>query len=387
MTATLQIKKDRPNYYVLIRYRDGTTGNERQKWVTTDVPVKGNNKRKAEKYKDEILARYIADKSDIGKDPYFLEYIGDWLETQKSAKKIAVTTYEAYMLTLDTHIKPYFIPLNLRIKEVEPRHLQGYADEKLKKLSPNTVRKHFAILTKCFDGAVRRNIVPFNPAKRIDEIKKIKYTGARFLAEDQIERLLGCLNDDPLRIVIPLTLFYGLTRSEVLGLKWDAVDFKRETLAIRHTVVKVGNVIHYLDATKNESRNDEFSLPKAIKTCLLTWKDRQERNRALQPNDYFESGYICTLTDGSLIKPDYVSSHFKNLLVKNGLPVVRFHDLRHSSASYLKYLGFDLKDIQSWLRHADIQTSMNMYTHLYSEAKKGMADKLDEKLGKMIKNV
>lgn len=54
MTATLQIKKNRPNYFVLIRYRDEVTGKERQKWVTTDIPIKGNNKRKAEKRKDEI---------------------------------------------------------------------------------------------------------------------------------------------------------------------------------------------------------------------------------------------------------------------------------------------------------------------------------------------
>jgi len=62
------------------------------------------------------------------------------------------------------------------------------------------------------------------------------------------------------------------------------------------------------------------------------------------------------------------------------MPHIRFHDLRHSSASYLKYLGFDLKDIQTWLRHKDIQTTMNLYTHLDMEAKESIADTLSAKL-------
>lgn len=80
------------------------------------------------------------------------------------------------------------------------------------------------------------------------------------------------------------------------------------------------------------------------------------------------------------MKPDYVSRHFKLLLSKNDLKTIRFHDIRHSSASYLKHLGFDLKDIQVWLRHADIQTSMNLYTHLDMDAKRNIAKKLDNRI-------
>jgi len=67
------------------------------------------------------------------------------------------------------------------------------------------------------------------------------------------------------------------------------------------------------------------------------------------------------------------------------MPHIRFHDLRHSSASYLKSLGFDLKDIQTWLRHKDIQTTMNLYTHLDMDAKSNIADSLDAKF-KMLES-
>ena len=113
---------------------------------------------------------------------------------------------------------------------------------------------------------------------------------------------------------------------------------------------------------------------------MLKWKDEQAQRRELQPNDYTDSDYICTMFDGQLMRPDYVTKHFKKVLTKNGLPVVRFHDLRHSSAKYLKYLGFDPKDIQTWLRHADIQTTLNMYIKMDMEDKTNIADMLNARI-------
>jgi len=104
----------------------------------------------------------------------------------------------------------------------------------------------------------------------------------------------------------------------------------------------------------------------------------------LQPNDYIDDGYVFTRPNGKIMATDYVNGRFRRLLAKNGLPHIRLHDLRHSSASYLKYLGFDLKDIQVWLRHSDIQTTMDLYTHLNMDAKRDIADKLNEQFIRMM---
>jgi len=106
MTATLQIKKDRPNYYVLIRYQDETTRKEKQKWVTTDISVKGNNKRKAEEKRAEILAEYKNSKLDLSNNILFTDFIKICLENQKHS--IAPTTYDGYWLILKSHLIPYF---------------------------------------------------------------------------------------------------------------------------------------------------------------------------------------------------------------------------------------------------------------------------------------
>jgi len=377
MTGSILTKNGSKNYYAVLNVYD-ENGKRRRKWVDAGVAVKGNNKRLANKRLQEILSKYSDGYVDFTKDTGFVSFMEQWLEMHKLS--IAPTTYDGYSIVLNTHIIPYFDNKKLKLTEVSPAIIQGYATFKLKTLSPNTVRKHLANISKCLDSAVKQNIIALNPVKRIELPKKIKYNGAKHYNERQIEQLLECCKGDPLEIVIMLTLFYGLRRSEVLGLRWDAVDFENKTLAIKHTVVKMGNNTHIQDRTKNESSYTVFPMSKKIIAQLTDWRERQQGWKVLQLNDYQDSEYICTREDGQLLSPDYVSQHFVVLLKNNNMPPIRFHDLRHSSASFLKYLGFDLKDIQTWLRHKDIQTTMNLYTHLDMEAKENIADKLDAKL-------
>ena len=376
VTGCIQTKKDRSNYYVVLSAIDDN-GKRNRKWINTDIPVKGNNKRKAQAKLQDILASYNEDCVDISQDPYFIGFLLQWLETLRVS--ISPTTYDAYKMVIDVHILPYFEKKKLKVAEVTPAVIQQYVNFKLKNLSPNTVRKHLANISRCYDSAVKQNIIAVNPVKRIEMPKKVKFGGAKHYNERQIEQLLECCKGDPLEIVIVLTLFYGLRRSEVLGLRWDAVDFEAKTIAIKHTVVKVGNTTHKQDRTKNDSSSTTYTIPEKIFSELVRWKERQQNLKLLQPKDYHDTGYICTYNDGRLLSTDYVSHHFALLLKKNNMPSIRFHDLRHSTASYLKHLGFDLKDIQVWLRHKDIQTTMNLYTHLDMEAKSNIANSLDAK--------
>ena len=377
MTGSIQTKSGGKNYYAVISGYD-ENGKRKQRWINTGIPVKGNNKRKADVRLREILGEYGADDIGINKDVYFTDYMTEWLETLKIS--IAPTTYDAYSLVLKSHILPYFNKRKLKVCNITPMAVQKYVNDKLKGgLSPNTVRRHLANISKCLETAVKQGLIPYNPVKRIEMPKKERFTGAKHYNEGQIEKLLDCSKGDPLEIVILLTLFYGLRRSEVLGLKWNAVDFKEKTITIRHTVIRVGKTLHKHDRTKNDSSYAAFPMPDKIIAGLEKLRKRQQELKVLQPNDYVDEGYVFTKPNGEVLPPEYVSKHFKLILEKNDMPHIRFHDLRHSSASYLKHLGFDLKDIQTWLRHKDIQTTMNLYTHLDMEAKSNIADTLNAK--------
>jgi integrase len=377
VTGCIQTKKGRANYYIVLSSYDDN-GNRVRKWVYTDIPVKGDNKRRINKRLDETLTEYNGTGVDICKDIYFADYVSEWLENMKHS--IESSTYDAYKLNVDNRIVPFFKPKKLRVKDVTPAHIQQFVKHCQKSVSSNTVHRYLANLSKRLNTAVRQNIIAFNPVSRIEKPKATKYTGAKFYNELQINELLNLSKGDPLEVVILLAVFYGLRRSEVLGLKWGAVNFADNEISIRHTVVFVANTIHRKDSTKNDSCNAVLPMPDIIKERLLQWKQQQEENRRLQPNDYVESDYICTHFNGELMKPSYVSSHFRILLRDKGLEPIRFHDLRHSSAGYLKYLGFDLKDIQTWLRHKDIQTTMNIYVKLDMAAKRGIADSLNDRL-------
>ena len=122
MTATLQIKKNRPNYYVLIRYQDEATGKERQKWVTTDISVKGNNKRKAEERRKEVLSEHEQNKIDMGKGVLFTVFIVMWLELLKQS--IEAVTYDTYKLIINNQIVPFYEPKKLKLKDVTPLHIR-----------------------------------------------------------------------------------------------------------------------------------------------------------------------------------------------------------------------------------------------------------------------
>jgi len=237
VTGCIQEKEGRSNYYIVLSSYDGS-GKRTRKWISTDVPVKGDNKRRAKVKLQEILAKHNEAVIDFSKDMYFVSFMEQWLETLKPS--ISLNTFDGYKLILNVHIIPYFEKKKLKVTDMTPAIIQQYVNVKLKELSPNTVRKHLANISKCLDSAVKQNIIAFNPVKRIEMPKKERFTGAKHYNERQIEELLECCKGDSLEVVIMLTLFYGLRRSEVLGLKWGAVDFESKTITIKHTVTQIG---------------------------------------------------------------------------------------------------------------------------------------------------
>ena len=144
-------------------------------------------------------------------------------------------------------------------------------------------------------------------------------------------------------------MLYGLRRSEVLGLCWDAVDFEKNTLTIRRTVVKNLTVKEY-DGTKTDNSRRTFQLLPEIREVL------EDLQKTAPP----DSKYLFCHADGSFWRPDCLTRSFQRALKQIGLPKMRFHDLRHSTASILFARGWGLEDVKNWLGHADIETTVNI---------------------------
>jgi integrase len=288
---------------------------------------------------------------------------------------------------VNKHILPYFEKLKLYIDEVTPKHIRDYYEYKFKSgrldgkpggLDIQSIRKHSMVLKQVFTEALIAEQITRNPASAVPLPKQEKHEiKGVFLTGDEANRLLQAFSGHQLQAMVYVTLYYGLRRSEALGLRWQSVDFEENTITIEHTVVK-NLTVEYKDKTKTKTSAGTFPLLEDVKEVLLTLKAQQAENRKTFGNTYHESDYVFVWKNGNLYKPDYITRSFINLLKKKELPHMRFHDLRHSTASVLHDKGWDLKDIQDWLRHADIETTGNIYTHISEQRKQASAKDLEK---------
>lgn len=370
MTGSLQQKNN--TYYAVVRITD-TAGKAKQKWINLGIKVAGNNKRKATKRVREVLAELeekVSKEANSLSDILFTDWLMQWLEQKKF--EIRLNTWEAYELYLNKHILPFFLPLELRLQDVLPQHIQSFYNQKLQDgLNPNSIKKYNVVLNGALNEALKKDLISYNPIGRVTLPSMRKFEGKAYTPENA-KKLLSCIRDEPMESVIRLALFYGLRRSEVAGLRWQDVHFEEGTLRICHTVVKVKTTIAHEKTKSNASRRTLY-LTEEIKSYLLKLKAKQERNQTLMGNSYCDSGYVCTWADGRPFAPDYISKRFKRILEIHGLPHIRFHELRHTAGSLLMERGMMAMQITQFLGHEKVATTLDIYGHLSVEGKKKTA--------------
>ena len=362
MTGSLQQKNGK--YYIVLSYQDD--GKWKTKWVATGLDVKGN-KRKAE----ELLRATLLDppqKESSECDILFHEYIEVWL--QRAKQRVNIVTYEGYETEVRRYVLPYFKDHPLKLSDLNRRKMQNFFDYLIKTgrkdgrgpLSPKTLRDIKNVVYQPLKEAVKDELIVSNPCEFVELPKPVRFESSYYNAK-QMRDLFNAIKGDVLEPMIKITALFGLRRSEALGIKWDSIDFETGRLTIKHTVVVVKTIVEK-DNTKNKSSRRSFALTDEALQLFKELKEAEAENRRFFGTGYHESEYVFKWQDGTPFRPDFVTRHFKMLLEKNGLPPIRFHELRHSCASMLLNEGFSLKDIQAYMGHADITMTADLYGHL-----------------------
>ena len=330
-------------YQAVLCYKDKNK-KKKQKWISTGIKFIKGNKRKAETKLAEFIGQYKHLEYNESVKPLFTDIIRQWLENQESKMqkdKLAKSTYEGHLIYVNKHIIPYFETLNLHVDEVTPKHIKDYyhykyygdgrKDGKTGGLSIPAIKKHSQIIKQVLTESVISEQIIRNPATGVPLPEKYKQTfNGVFLTSDEANKLLQAFTEHELQAMIYVTLYYGLRRSEILGLKWSAVDFENDTITINHTVVKNLSV-EYKDRTKTDTGMlKSYDLLPDVKNILLKVKEREKENRRIFKKEYKESDYIFKQADGNLFRPDCVTRSFQRVLKRHGLRNMRFHDLRHS---------------------------------------------------------
>ena len=304
----------------------------------------------------------------------FYELLEQWLEAAKT--RLRESTYRNYKTVMEAHIIPYFKNTGIKVRDLKPMHLEEYYRRKLETLSPVTIQKHHANIYSALEYARKNHIVSFNAAKDAwCPARKKKQVGS-FYTMEQIARLREVIAGETVEVPLMLISSYGFRRSEALGLKWDAVDFDAKTITIRAVLVISGTELSFVEDTKSSASKRTLPMSDELAAYLQKVKAKQEQDKALYGNCYHDDGFVCAKEDGTPIHPAYLTRRFKRIAQKNGLPVIRLHDLRHSAATNLLAMGFSVKDVSVWLGHADVTTTLNIYSHVLEQSKADMANAL-----------
>ena len=347
----LQEKND--FYYIVLSYKDAD-GKRKTKWEATGLSVK-RNKKKAEALLLERRRNFMVPTAPaeirLDDDILFSDFMLKWLEVAKST--IQITTYASYQGMVERVIVPYFRKRGIKLVDLKATDLQDFYNKQLERVKANSVIHYHANIHKALKYAVKIDLIPTNPADKVERPKKNEFKGSYYSA-DEIHALTEVAEGTKLEIPVLLASFYGLRRSEVLGLKWDAIDFEANTLEIKHIVTQASidgkKVLVQADRAKTKSSLRTLPLVPPIRDRLLMLKGQQDTYRRLCGKSYNRDylGYLCVDEIGNIIRPNYVSEQFPKLLEKNGLRPIRFHDLRHPYVKHTtKIFSLRLMDFQA----------------------------------------
>ena len=218
-------------YYMVLSYKD-KSGKRISKWLPTGLPVKGNKKR-AEDMLMAARAEFVAGEAAVDHDMPFSSYLVQWMEIARSTLK--PNTAAGYASMIQNPIAPYFQQRGITLGGLQAVDIQMFYTSQLKRVSANTVIHYHAIIHRALKYAVKTDLIDVNPADKVERPRKDRFT-ASFYDGNEVNRLFQAARGTPLELPVMLAAFYGLRRSEVVGLKWDAIDFENKTIAIRHTV-------------------------------------------------------------------------------------------------------------------------------------------------------
>lgn len=279
MTGSLQTKNGK--FYIVLNFKDNK-GKYKTKWIGTGLEIK-NNKRKAEQMIPNIVNENLSlenqeeEKQEEKQEEYFVDFLKSWLENKKD--KIELLTWESYDTYVSKHLVPYFEILSLKLTEIKPKHIIDYYECKFKGgrcdgkeggLSVRSIKSHSLIIKEVLNDAVIREIINRNPAEHVPLPKQEKEQEEKcvFLNAEQANILLEAFRGNQLQPLVYITLYYGLRRSEVLGLKWNAIDFENDTLKIQHTIVKNITTVAK-DRTKTQTAEEHLSYYQRLKLYYL----------------------------------------------------------------------------------------------------------------------
>lgn len=378
--ASVQSKKGRL-YAVMQVKKDGTT---KPVWRALGLS-EGANKTKVNKAFREVVAQYEQEfweeqerggrpPADIPVYDYLVSYLK---RVEPELQKNTIVSYRSMTngkIRRYFEARPHLTVGNLKPKDIEDFYQKLFGDG----VVANTVIHYHALLRRAFQQAFKEERIDANPFDRVGRPKKNKFHGENY-TQGELLTLLNLARGDVIYPAILLAGGMGLRRSEALGVRWSRIDWEKRTVLLDTKIVEYREngkkVVEPVEEMKNKSSRRTLPLPDPVVEMLQVQKEHREVYRKMFQGSYNAQylDYVCVNQLGELLRPSYVTDHFRELLEKYGLRHIRFHDLRHTFASLLINQDVPLINVSNFLGHSDLSTTANIYAHLDKASKQASA--------------
>ncbi len=388
--ANLQERRNKDgkliSYSIRVHRGRGADGRQLKPYITTfdvsDCKTEKTARKKAEAYA-AVYEKQCRDGLVTMNRQTFQEYCEYCIELkqQRGIKRSTINRYR----DLATRIFPYIG--HIKLNELRPDHLNDiYTDLQKEgknlrtggKLSNKTILEHHRLIHTVLEQALKEGLVIFNAADRVT-LPKAERKEVSYFQISEVIAIREALELEPIKwkTITHLFLITGARRGEILGLKWDAINFEKEEIYIRNNLLYNSHDGLYEDSPKTSKSKRTIPIPSGTVQLLRQYKAWQTAERLRLGSYYINNDFVFTQEDGQPMHPDSVNRWLEKFSVRHNLPRIHPHAFRHSMASILYFEGMDSVSISSRLGHAQVSTTANIYAHVLEEANRKNSDILD----------
>lgn len=378
----------------VFRGRD-SSGKRLKDYIMTWKPTPGMTKRQIEKELDRQAALFEENcrLGNISTEKLTFEQYAAYvieLKERNGLKAKTAVRYKDMLKRINAELGP------MKIQNIRPDHLNRFyaklAEPGQNKktgtgLSAKTILEHHRVISSILSQAVKEQLIPSNTAQRATPPKVPKHEMKAFEVED-LQAILNALKKEPIKwqVMTNLLIATGARRGEILGLRWNCVDWENDRLYLRENRVYTAET-GAISTTLKTGENRYVTVSATVMELLRQWQAEQaETFSALKitPSDY-----ILTAENGSPMHPDSPTDWLAKFSKRHGLPPIHPHMFRHTQASLLISEGVDILTVSKRLGHAKVSTTLDIYSHVLAKSDEKACSAIDSLLyrkGEILSN-
>ena len=330
--------------------------------------------RQCREWLKETLAKIGNGMTFAGTRVTLAEYMSTWLDGKALSQR--PQTVEQYRQVANQYILPELG--RIRLQEIQPAHLgRLYLLKREEGRGERTVQMIHTVLHCVLQQALKEGILGRNPADAVQR-PKVEQKEFHILTEAQAQRLVIASQDTRHGMLFYLALVTGMREGELLGLKWSDLDWAKGVLNVQRQMRRIPGKGYLLVPPKTKAGRRQVKLGQATLDRLAAHRGRLEMQKQVVGRRWVETDLIFPNILGKPMSSKNMLQEFKRILRENDLPNIRFHDLRHTSITFLLDSGTPVNTVQQRAGHSKASITTDTYGHSLGHSEAEAAARIEE---------